>query len=309
MPVLVRLFLSGGHRHELQLDADDPALAALLAAIGANATPGDALTSPLVRLVHRVNGVERALVFVRSHLIAVETEPPMLDLLPTVHSARQRWLASRAEKMGSQPVFESPAVHVIHDFLGAERDALYAYVLEHEADFVPTRVRSRAATVSDDYDFRRGLQLHDPGPWRARFLQRLESVLPDILRALDVAMPPAHRFELSVTAHGHNDYFRAHRDNSTGDLRQRTISLVYYFHAQPRPFTGGQLVLFDAAVEGENKVQGAGYRTLAPTDDTLVAFRSDSFHQVKAVRCEQGGFADGRFTITCWLRDTTVSPA
>ncbi|MFT7519453.1 MAG: SM-20-related protein [Kiritimatiellia bacterium] len=306
MSVRVHIFLAGGHTHELDLEREDVQLAMLLRAMGANASPSDTLTSPLVRLVHKTGGTERALVFLRRHLIAVQTEPAMLDLLPTVHSARRIWLEHQATVSGSALPIQKAEYHVIHEFFGPLRDELMAWVLEREACFVPARVRSSTQSVSDDYDFRRALQLHDQGPWRERFIARLREVLPEILSALDVTMPEQHSFELSVTAHGHNDYFRAHRDNVTGKLRQRMVSLVYYFFRHPKSFRGGETVLFDTVVDGENKVKGAGYCTLTPRDDSLLAFRSETLHQVKAVRSEDGDFSRSRFTITCWLRDTSI---
>jgi len=65
--------------------------------------------------------------------------------------------------------------------------------------------------------------------------------------------PAPVSLELKLTAHGDGAYFRPHIDMSIGPDRQplgatpgedRLLSAVYYFYAEPKAFSGGQLRLY-----------------------------------------------------------------
>ncbi len=56
----------------------------------------------------------------------------------------------------------------------------------------------------------------------------------------------------------------------------RALTLVYYFHASPKRFEGGELRLYARD----------GFVDLAPVCDRLVAFPSASSHEVRPTRCD-----------------------
>jgi hypothetical protein len=95
---------------------------------------------------------------------------------------------------------------------------------------------------------------------------------------------------------------RAHpMDDASAHLRGRRLSVVLYLHRHPRPFAGGGLVVFDHAGDPAERRRAEGFRTFEPADNRLVAFPSLAFHQVRAVRCPGGAWADGRFTVNGWV--------
>ena len=69
--------------------------------------------------------------------------------------------------------------------------------------------------------------------------------------------------------------------------------MVYYFHRQPRCFTGGRLRLFDLG--GERSID------IEPVHDSLLVFPSYARHEVETISCPDGAFADGRFAVNMWL--------
>jgi len=304
--VHIRVYLAGSHSHAWRCPADHPSVRIVMNALSANGLPefGQHEGGNLVRLVvpHEDGTGERALVFLRQALVAVETEPPLVDELPTVHSARQAWLARRGKTSGA---VTRPGHVVLPGFLPQQaRDELFDWLLAHEQDFLASSVRSSAAAASDDYDFRTSRVSMNLGPWRKVFEDRLATVLPEICEHLGIEVPDNPRLELQLTQHGHLDHFKAHTDNATGDLRQRRVSLVYYLHRQPRPFQGGELVLYDRVDHDDGtRRQGEGFRVIQPEDNHLVAFDSGFHHQVRTVRCPDGDFGDGRITVNGWLRD------
>lgn len=105
--------------------------------------------------------------------------------------------------------------------------------------------------------------------------------------------------ELELAAHRHGGYFRTHIDtfyggNREGSESDRICSLVYYCHAEPRPFSGGELAVYPLDLKGPE--------LLAPVGNRLVAFPSFTWHEVKPVACPPGNvFADARFSVNCWL--------
>lgn len=301
--VTVRIFLAGSHEHTWRCSQDHPSIRTLMGALSANAHPSHHDAGVLVRLVVPTEGGgERGLVFLRHSLVAVETDPAMVDEMPTIHSARQ---AMRARVARGEQVTERPRFVTVLDLFPRDvHDEILAWMIENEADFLASGVNSGPDSAADDYDFRRSRVNMKTGRWRKLFEDKLQLVLPGICARLEVPMPDRPHLELQMTQHGHMDRFKTHMDNVTGTLRQRVISLVYYLHRRPRPFKGGELVLWDKVRDGDGKPrQGEGFRVLEPEANTLVAFPSDFYHQVRTVRMPDGAFGDGRFTVNGWLRD------
>ena len=53
------------------------------------------------------------------------------------------------------------------------------------------------------------------------------------------------------------------------------------------------------------------YSRLAPIDNTLVLFPSDSYHEITKVAPASGEtlpFGDGRFTVNGWIHETKLAP-
>ncbi len=78
-------------------------------------------------------------------------------------------------------------------------------------------------------------------------------------------------------AHREGSFFIPHLDTFTSANRaeqqtDRVVTMVYYFHIQPRRFTGGALALYPFA-RGEPIL-------LDPADNRLIAFPSFALHEV-----------------------------
>lgn len=305
--VEVRVVLAGGVERSWRCPTDDPSVKLLMDALATNAHPQAGRDRPLVRLVIPGETGERALVFLRTSLVAVEIEPPLVEVMPTVHTARAS--AAPAGPTVDERV-ERPRAAVFPDFLSPEdRDEVLRYLLEHEREFVASGVQSADESRDDDYDYRRSRVLMDFGPLRAPFLAAIRATMPHALRALDLEMPEDPRYELQVTAHNHLDYFKVHRDNTNPAVRERLVSWVWYLHRHPRPFRGGELVLFDSLVGPSGARQGSGFRLFEPADNTLIVFPSACYHLVRTIHCPTRAFADSRFTVNGWLRDPARTTA
>lgn len=107
---------------------------------------------------------------------------------------------------------------------------------------------------------------------------------------------PIGRIEMSLAVHREGGHFVPHVDTFAGKGREasdRVISLVYYFHRQPRAFSGGELVLLSPLDDSEVAID--------PAHDRLVAFPSFALHTVRRTEVAGNAFADARFTAVCWL--------
>jgi len=121
-------------------------------------------------------------------------------------------------------------------------------------------------------------------------VDRVAARAPEIARRLGLELPRWPRIEHQITAYRAGDRYRPHRDDDGTDPAGRTLTYVYYFHASPRRFRGGELVLFDGDEEME----------IEPHDNQLVLFASSLRHEVRVVRAPED-FAASRFTVNGWL--------
>ncbi|MCA9711888.1 MAG: 2OG-Fe(II) oxygenase, partial [Myxococcales bacterium] len=192
---------------------------------------------------------------------------------------------------------------VLEHFLGPARDHLLANVLSRRDAFRPATVVREAETeaVVDD-GMRRAMTLDDVSFIEEAFVERLKEVLAPTLERLGMKGFPVGRIELQVTASGDRDYFRMHRDS--GDDSTRELSFVYFFHQEPRKFSGGELRLYD-----DRGVQGRAHadrsQLLSPRQDTIVFFPARSPHELLPVRVYDGKFEHSRFTLNGWIHRAT----
>ena len=167
---------------------------------------------------------------------------------------------------------------------------------------------------------------------RRWFLPKLCAALPQALarlgadrRGLCADRAGCYRIELNVTVHQPGGYYQAHRDGgyqTQGDSGKqglghagRRISYVYYFHRKPRRFAGGDLLLHDTDYDARQTEQAGSkaqaFTRLAPIDNSLILFPSDSLHEITQIASATGeplDFADGRFTVNGWIRGEEETP-
>jgi len=193
---------------------------------------------------------------------------------------------------------------VLGDFLPAQTVAeLLAFALAHEAEFRPTGVGGdKDAAPNRRIRASRGLRRF--GHLRRLLADRVRTLAPRLTAELKATPFELARVELQLVAHGEGDFYRRHVDTTTGgaDGTLRTLSGVYYFHGEPRAFTGGALRLH-AIGPG-----AARWIDIQPTSNTLVVFPSWAPHEVRPVSCPSGRFADSRFAINCWLHQARRAP-
>jgi SM-20-related protein len=198
-----------------------------------------------------------------------------------------------------------PPHHRYGAFLPEEElEALLAYALAN-------RKRFRASTLFGgqvDRTRRFSEQLGDLGALAEPLRRRLAEAFPDILTRLGMRPFELALIELELAAHGDGAHFAPHIDLPVGPgrrpisadgsaLHERLVSAVYYFHREPKGFSGGALRFHRFGGSG-----GEGeYLDLEPERNSLVVFPSWARHEVLTVHCPSGRFEDSRFALNAWF--------
>ena len=137
---------------------------------------------------------------------------------------------------------------------------------------------------------------------RRLFMPKLRAVLPDVAARLGVIGVNDCHVEIALTATLAGGFYRIHRDDS-GNLespyRTRAISYVYYYHREPKPFTGGELLLYDTCPRTKRFAR-TRFSRIDPMRNTLVLFPSCYFHEILPVHGVDR-FEDARFTVNGWI--------
>jgi Rps23 Pro-64 3,4-dihydroxylase Tpa1-like proline 4-hydroxylase len=197
-------------------------------------------------------------------------------------------------------------VFVKHGFLPKrELQALTKYVLQHESDFTPSTVVSHEGPDSaSDPSYRKSLVLYNLGEYTSMIQDRLLNLLPRVLTTFERESFPISHFDIQLTASNDGDFFKVHQDNSSEDpvdIHRREVSFVYYFHTEPKAFTGGQLKLYNSQDGEVQQSKKKTAQTITPQQNTLVLFPSSYDHEVLPVRCPSRKFVSSRFTVNGWI--------
>jgi SM-20-related protein len=216
--------------------------------------------------------------------------------------------------MAALPARPLPPCHQYRDFLDpAEHDALLDWTIASRERFIPARLTGQLL----DPKRRIAERLNDLGPHRPLFERRLEAKGADIFRSTGTKPFDVEYYELEVAAHGDGAFFAHHSDMPLGKGRKplggdetgtqdRLISAVYYFHREPKRFSGGTLRLYRL---GDHSAQG-DFVEFEPLQNSLVVFPSWVRHEVRRVSCPGCGFEEYRFAVNAWLcRTLGAGPA
>ena len=152
----------------------------------------------------------------------------------------------------------------------------------------------------------------NPGVRQARIMEHTEALSGWFLPIVEAVIDREHalsrlglspfavtRRELQVTRHEAGGFYRMHRDAGP-KASSRYLTYVYYFHREPRRFTGGDLLLFDQTAGGARSDLTA-FTRIRPIHNSMLLFASDRLHAVSRVEADGPDPLDGRWTVNGWL--------
>jgi SM-20-related protein len=199
----------------------------------------------------------------------------------------------------------APKFVILEEFLvAAEIRALEHYVLANRSSFAPSRVIGSNGTGAVRLQSRRSLVFMEIAKHRQVFEPRLRHFLPFVFQRLSRPSFTPTQVEMQLTVSRNGDFFRPHNDQSKSHprIKTREITFIYYFHREPRSFTGGDLVLYGGRHAGRDC--GWAWEKILRVPlvrNSLVFFPSDVLHEVSLVSCEEEAFESGRFTLNGWV--------
>lgn len=191
-----------------------------------------------------------------------------------------------------------PPYLVVRDFLEEDTvERLLKFTLAHERAFEPTTVGRVEGGVINPA-LRVSVGIRELGEFRPVLKSKILPLVPELvakLRTTPIAVP---KLELHLVAHNDRAFYTRHTDTRTASDQYsiRVLSAVYYFHAEPKAFTGGALRLFAIGGGDDN------YADIEPAHNSLLVFPSWAPHEVMPVSCPSKRFIDSRFSISCWIR-------
>ena len=202
------------------------------------------------------------------------------------------------EQSCARPV---PFVHRT-DFLPASRcSELLAFAQANREQFKPgfVGVEGKVDPSSRKALVERRVSVRKVQPWLE---PQLRDAFSDALLRLRMPEPSEYWVEMAMAVYLGGGFFAKHTDNGGRTLDTRTLSFAYYFHRQPRRFSGGELLLHDA--DGD----ASAFTRIEPLHNSIVFFPSWATHQITTVDSDLDAsssteeFAGARLAIHGWLR-------
>lgn len=188
----------------------------------------------------------------------------------------------------------APAPFVLWQNLldGPSNQAMFDEVIARQESFRPTEL-----SKLDPYgkQGRANLVNYDTG--RSGVLMRtlVEQQLAHLCERLNMPVFTLDLFHLKFASYLHGDFFHAHQDNGSNNPDRR-ISFVYYFNREPKPFSGGDLILYDSRFAPRAYVRSQ-YTRIIPQNNSMIFFPSEYFHEVLPIESQNRAFMDSRFTM------------
>jgi SM-20-related protein len=228
---------------------------------------------------------------------------PDLHLLQNVFTQRLFGLEA-SEWLRSCQIARQPATPIVtfDEFLVREElTGLLDYTLTHSNYFANTRVISREGEGVIDRVNRRSRVLMAWSPFHELLANRIGAFFPVVLEKLGWPPFQVGHIETQLTASNHEEFFKTHSDNGNVAVQTRKLTFVYFFHSEPKAFSGGDLIVYDTVVKDGCHAAVGPFQVIHPRQNQIVFFPSYCLHEVKTIGCPSRDFADSRFTLNGWL--------
>lgn len=287
--IKLTVLLEGGGGESLLTEADGALHRQLRAALAGELPPGALLDLPV--------RADVVLTIAASRLIGILTEPehaPSIvqsTALPAPVVEAPVGVPAPGQPNGVRAVFCAQ----VPDVLSPDEHAQLLKMVERtEASFVGT------TTSTARGNYRESSVLYQFAPFDELLRSKVRQLMPAVCEALKIPVCTGN-IEAQLTSHNDNNFYKVHNDNGSADTAHRVLTFVYYFHRQPKGFSGGELRVYDHKVHNGYHYAADTYRTVEPTDNSIVFFASEEMHEVLTVHCESRAFMDSRFTINGWI--------
>lgn len=269
------------NRTPLSPQARDQRLLELIGA-GKIAPPDNELLAD----IHRRRGDLPAASAEYQRLHARKARAPRLDLLNAIFNG-----GTVPPRLPQSDFAPAPFVQFDGFFGHALNRHLLDYAICRQGIFRPTELQA-----ADQYEKQRStLVTYDVGAPGEAMRAAVRERLPLLCECLGMPVFDIDFIQLKIAAYAAGDFFKAHQDNGLSHTGRR-ISFVYYFHREPKPYRGGDLLLYDSRFDPRAYVRSL-FTRIVPQNDSIVFFPSEYFHEVLPVQTATQDFSASRFTM------------
>lgn len=169
---------------------------------------------------------------------------------------------------------------------------LLNYAVSRQAIFTQTELQK-----ADEYgrQQRTNLVTYEVGAPGETMRALIRENLPRICDRLNLPTIDIKFIQLKIASYLNGDFFKAHQDNGENHP-DRLISFVYYFNQEPKPYKGGDLLLYDSRFDPRAYVRSV-FTRIIPRNNSMIFFPSEYFHEVSPVETDTQDFSSSRFTM------------
>ncbi len=295
--IKAHIHLTGGHHLTAKLPVQSPILENLYRAMGAKGEIPNASGPTFFQVP--LEDENQICSFSSDQLVCVVTEPQGLAV-PTPLQVQTKEVK----------ILPSQFVQIDNFFTPYEKNRLLAFALQHETEVTQSQVTSTDQGIRHDPTYRKSQVLcsFKDSEFAEMFTNRIRTHLLELVKEFHVPAYTIKEIEAQLTASNDGDFFKLHNDNGSKSTASRELTYVYYFYRDPKPFAGGELVLYDTKVNSEGSSRADTFTTIEPRNNSIVFFLSGCMHEVLPVRCPSQQFGDSRFTVNGWVRRQRILP-
>ncbi|WP_254566335.1 2OG-Fe(II) oxygenase [Oscillatoria sp. HE19RPO] len=277
--VQVIVMMTGGHQYELSLTRDEPLLKELFQALSNRGKNGG-------KEVFKIPNEEddSCLYIPRDAIAAIATIPPI-----SVQSLNLQPLSPQPEPSPQQPqqLIESSIVQLDNFLKPAEYQQLIETIFPQEG------------TASS------GIQLPTPQSFarsREVLLHRVQMMLPDVLIQLGLEGFPLAEMEAEEIPNHATEGEGISTDGNSPETALRVLNFMYFFYQTPKPFTGGEVRVYDSQLVNHQVSAAQSYKTIEPRQNSIVFFLTSNAYEVLRVYPNSPAFRDRCFRVQGWIR-------
>jgi SM-20-related protein len=251
---------------------------------------------------YRRKGDLRAAAGIFGQLCDQDPQHPTAAYLHAVLSGMS--LPTREPEIWPWPV---PFVRIEHFLPQNQRDRLLDLACDNQNAFEPMKLYKPSETghimTYQDRDVRHQVGLIGNPEVDAIVKPRVVDILPGLLPRLQAPPFPIGDTTLQLVLSHDGHYGKAHADDLDSRIK---VTFIYYFHKQPKAFSGGELLFYDTDLTNRT-YNAARYTQINHEDNVLLIFPSPYAHAITPVRCNSEAFEDGRFAVSGFV-GTAVQP-
>jgi hypothetical protein len=277
--VQVIVMMTGGHQYELSLTRDEPLLKELFQGLSNRGKNGG-------KEVFKIPNEEddSCLYIPRDAIAAIATIPPI-----SVQSLNLQPLSPQPEPSPQQPqqLIESSIVQLDNFLKPAEYQQLIETIFPQEG------------TASS------GIQLPTPQSFarsREVLLHRVQMMLPDVLIQLGLEGFPLTEMEAEEIPNHATEGEGISTDGNSPETALRVLNFMYFFYQTPKPFTGGEVRVYDSQIVNHQVSAAPSYKTIEPRQNSIVFFLTSNAYEVLRVYPNSPAFRDRCFRVKGWMR-------